>query len=101
VGSSIVRGLPKDGKEAKVLVGENSDTRNIESLDVEKVYGDIRDGESVRTALHGCDTLYQTAALYSRWMPDINVFYDINVAGTKTALNTALEKGLRSEDTLL
>lgn len=94
MGSSIVRELLKDGVEVKVLVRENSNTRNIEDMDVEKVYGDIRDGESIKAALHECDTLYQTAALYSRWMPDIKVFYDINVAGTKTALYAALEKGV-------
>jgi len=45
------------------------------------------------SALKGCDILYQNAALYSLWMPDSKVFYDINVEGTKTALNAALEQG--------
>jgi dihydroflavonol-4-reductase len=94
MGSSIVRELLKDGVEVKVLVRENSDTRNIDGLDVEKAYGDIRDGESVKGALQGCDTFYQTAALYAHWMPDNKVFYDINVEGTKTALTAALEQGV-------
>lgn len=94
IGSSIVRELLKDGVEVRVLVRENSDTRNIDDLDVEKAYGDIRDSESVKSALKGCDTFYQTAALYSFWMPDNKVFYDINVEGTKTALNAALEQGV-------
>jgi len=75
-------------------VREKSDTRNIDGLDVEKAYGDIRDSESVKSALKGCDTFYQTAALYAFWAPDSKVFYDINVEGTKTALNAALEQGL-------
>jgi len=42
IGSSLVRELVKDGVEVKVMVRENSDTRNIDGLDVEKAYGDIR-----------------------------------------------------------
>jgi len=94
IGSSLVRELLKDGVEVKVLVRENSDTRNIDGLDVERCYGDIRDGESVKVALKGCDTFYQTAALLAWWVPDSKVFYDVNVEGTKTALNAALEQGV-------
>lgn len=91
IGSSIVRELLKDGVEVRALVIKNSDTRNIDSLDVEKVYGDIRDSESMKSALKGCDTLYQAAALCALWATDSRVFYDINVEGTKIALNAALE----------
>lgn len=94
VGSSIVRELLKDGTDVKVLVIQNCDTKNIDGLDVEKAYGDIRDGESMKSALKGCDTLYQTAALCALWAPDSRVFYNINVEGTKTTLNAALEQGL-------
>ena len=94
MGSSLVRELLKDGVEIRVLVRENSDTRNIDGLDVEKTYGDIRDGESVKSALKGCDTFYQTAALFAFWVPDNKAFYDINVEGTKTSLNAALEQGV-------
>ncbi len=94
IGSSVVRELLKDGVEVRVLVRKTSDTRNINGLDVEKAYGDIRDKESVKSALKGCDTFYQTAALYSFWVPDNKVFYDINVEGTKAALSAALEQGV-------
>jgi dihydroflavonol-4-reductase len=94
IGSSIVRELLKDGVEARVLVRESSDTRNIDGLDIEKAYGDIRDKESVKSALRGCDIFYQAAALYTFWVPDSKVFYDINVEGTKTALSAALEQGV-------
>lgn len=94
IGSSLVRELLNDNIEVKVMVRENSDTRNIDGLDVEKAYGDIRDGESVKAALQGCDTFYQAAALYVFWTTDSKVIYDINVEGTKIALNAALEQGI-------
>lgn len=95
LGSSLVRELLKDGVEVKVLVRQNSDTRNIDGLDIERAYGDIRDIESVKAALKGCDTFYQTAALFAFWVPHNKVFYDINVDGTKTALSAALEQGVQ------
>jgi dihydroflavonol-4-reductase len=94
IGSSLVRELLKDGLQVKVLVRKNSVTRNIDGLDVERAYGDIRDKESVKSALKGCDIFYQTAALYAFWAPDSKVFYDINVEGTKIALSAALEQGI-------
>lgn len=94
IGSSLVRELLKDGEEVRVMVRHNSDTRNIDGLEVEKVYGDIRDRESVRSSLDGCDVFYQTAGLYSFWEPDNRIFYDVNVEGTKAALDAALQKGI-------
>jgi dihydroflavonol-4-reductase len=95
MGSSIVRELMKDGVEVRVLVRKTSDTRNIDGLDVEKLHGDVLDGESVRMALGGCDTLYHAAALYAVWVPNPKVLYDINVEGTKNVLGAARQAGVR------
>ena len=95
VGSSLVRELLKGNTEVRVLIRKNSDIRNITDLDVEKVYGDIRDSEAVQAALKDCDILYHTAALYSFWMPSSKVFYDVNVEGVKTVLGAALQQGMK------
>ena len=94
IGSAIARELLKDGEEVKVLVRKTSDTRNIDKLDVEKVYGDIRDSESMKAALKGCDTLYFTAAYFAHWTPDPKLLYEVNVGGTKATLKAALEAGI-------
>ncbi len=94
IGSSLVRELLKDGVEVRILVRKNSNTKNIDGLNLERAYGDIRDKESVKAALKGCDTFYQTAALYESWGHDKKEYYDINVEGTKTALTAALEQGV-------
>ena len=74
---------------------ETSDTRNIDKLDVERVYGDIRDGESMKKALKGCDTLYFTAAFFAHWTPDKNLPYAVNVGGTKASLQATLDAGIQ------
>ena len=91
LGSALARELLKDGRTVKLLIRENTDTRNIDDLDCEKVYGDLRDRESLNSALIGCQTLYHTAAYYSLWSRDKKMIYDINVKGTRNILESALE----------
>jgi dihydroflavonol-4-reductase len=95
IGSNVVRELLKDGADIRVTIRKDSDTQNIDDLDVEKVYCDIRDKESVKKALKGCDTLYHTAAYFAHWAPNKKLFYEINVEGTKTLLEEALSQGLK------
>lgn len=95
MGSAIVRELLKDGEAVKAFVRKNSDISNIKELDVEMVYGDIRDGASMVKALKGCDTLFYTAAHFSHWVPDKKIPYDVNVQGTKTSMAAALKAGVQ------
>lgn len=94
IGSAIARELIQEGEEVKVFIRKTSDTRNIDSLDVEKVYGDIRDGDSMKRALTDCDTLYFTAAYFAHWAPNPKLLYEVNVGGTKASLKAALEAGV-------
>ena len=43
VGANVVRLLLQRGIEVRALVRPRSDTRNLDSLDVELVAGDLRD----------------------------------------------------------
>lgn len=94
IGSTIVRQLLAQGTDVRVTVRETSDTDNIDDLDVERVYADIRDRDSLRNAMKGCDTLYHVAAYFAHWSLNKKLFYDINVDGTRTILEEALSAGL-------
>jgi dihydroflavonol-4-reductase len=94
LGSALARELLKDGRHLKLLARKNTDTRNIDGLDCEVNYGDLRDRESLKSALKGCKTLYHTAAYYSLWSQDKKMIYDINVQGTRNILECALEAGV-------
>ncbi len=95
IGATIVRELVKDGEDVRVLVRKNSDIRSIDDLKVEKAYGDIRDSESMNSALKDCDTLYHVAALFAHWVPDKKLIYDVNVEGTKVTLQAALQQKVK------
>lgn len=94
IGSTVARELLNEGVDVRVTVRRDSDTRNIDGLDVERVYGDTRDRESIKNALKGCDTLYHVAAYFAHWSLNKDLFYEINVEGTKNILEEALAQGL-------
>jgi len=94
LGSALARELIKEGQTLKLLVRNKTDTRNIDDLDCEVLYGDLRDRESLKKALVGCQTLYHTAAYYSLWNRDKKLIYDINVQGTRNILESALDSGI-------
>ena len=94
LGSAIARELLRDGRKIKLLARGNADLRNIEGLEAEVVKGDLRDRESLKSAMVGCSRLYHVAAYYSLWDQDKKLIYDINVQGTRNILETALELGL-------
>lgn len=94
IGSHIVRELLQAGEDVKVLIRKDSDTKNLDGLDIEHAYGDLCDKNSLFSALNDCDRLFHTAALNRVWMADSQFFYDINVEGTKNILNIALKKNV-------
>ena len=94
IGSNIARALLEEGIQVRVLIRRASSTFNIEDIEIEKAWGDIRDPEAVRAAVSGCDAVFHAAALYSFWAPDPNLFYDINVQGTRNVLEAALAEGV-------
>ncbi|WP_447973520.1 hopanoid-associated sugar epimerase [Nitrospira sp. Kam-Ns4a] len=94
VGAAVARALAAAGSDVRVLVRRDSDLRNLEGLAVEQVHGDLRDRASLRKALAGCRQLYHVAAHYALWARDPSVFYEVNVAGTRTLLETAGEAGI-------
>jgi len=96
LGSAIARELLGDGRKIKLLARSNADLRNIEGLEAEIVKGDLRDRESLKSALQGCSRLYHAAAFYSLWNKDKKLIYDINVQGTRNILETALDLGLEN-----
>ncbi len=94
VGGAVARALVKAGVEVRVLSRNGADLQNLAGLPVDQVIGDLRDAESLRRALAGCRHLYHVAAHYALWAKDPSIFYDINVTGTRTLLETAREVGI-------
>jgi dihydroflavonol-4-reductase len=94
VGSHLVRGLLKRGAAVRCLARRSSPLDNLKDLPIEIVYGDLRDQESLRKALHGCQTLYHCAADYRLYAKDPNELYATNVEGTRQVMQAAYDENI-------
>ena len=64
LGANLVRALLEHGHQVRVLHRSSSDTFTIDGLDIERVVGDLNDGESLRRACDGRQVVYQAASYY-------------------------------------
>jgi len=94
IGSNVVRALLKEGFQVRALVRANSNRLGLHGLPVEEAVGDLRDRESLRRALKGCQALFHVGAMYVFWCANRREIYESNVAGTRNALQAALEEGV-------
>lgn len=94
LGANLVRRLLADGRDVRVLLREGSDNGAIDGLPVERVYGDLRDGERLARQMRGCRLAYHCAALISTLNATREAereIFDCNVLGTRNLLRAALE----------
>jgi len=94
IGSWVVKELLEEDIEPRVLLLEGEDERNLEGLDVERVWGDIRDPSSVEKSMNGCQWVFHLAAIYALWLPRPELMREVNVDGTRNVLRAALDKGV-------
>ncbi len=95
LGSYIVKKLVQRGERVRILLRKTSEVPMIQGLDIERVYGDILERDSVRDALRGCDTLFHVAGFVSSKRADYRIMEDINVKGAVSVLSAALESGVK------
>lgn len=95
VGNNVVRLLLERGDSVRVFVRKNSDPRPFEGLDVEKVYGDVRDADSVQRAVRGIDAVIHSAAQVTIGWTGLELARAINVGGTRHVACAAREAGVR------
>src|SRR5579872_7472152 len=89
LGGHVVRLLAERGERVRVLLRPASQTRLLEGLAVERVWGDLRDPASLEKALAGVSTVYHVAADYRLWARDPREIYESNVQGTRNLLEAA------------
>jgi dihydroflavonol-4-reductase len=94
VGSAIVRLLLDEGHEVRVLARPGSDRRNFEGLEIEIIEGDLREPDTLKSAVNGSNTLFHVAADYRLWIPDPDSMYKTNVEGTRNLILTATDAGV-------
>jgi dihydroflavonol-4-reductase len=95
VGSHVARALAEQGAELRLLMRPTSRTENIADLRAEVALGDLRDPETLRNTMTGCESVFHVAADYRIWVRDPDEMYRANVEGTKAIIAAARESGVR------
>jgi dihydroflavonol-4-reductase len=95
VGHHVARAAAAEGAELRLLVRKSSNLKNLEGIAGETHVGDLRQPESIRPALEGCDAVMHVAADYRLWIPNPDEMYKANVEGTRELLRMAGEAGVR------
>lgn len=95
VGNNAVRLLLQRGSAVRVLIRRDSDPRPLQGLEVERVYGDVRDAESVRQACQGVSAVVHAAAIVHFGWTGLDLQRAVNVQGTENVAAAALQAGVR------
>lgn len=94
VGSHVVRQLIERDYEVVCLLRESSRTERIDHLPLIRVFGDVRNQESVEQGMKGCEGVIHLASL-SNWK-DIqsDLMPEVVVKGSQNVMNSAQKLGL-------
>jgi dihydroflavonol-4-reductase len=95
VGSHVAHALAEQGADLRLLVRAGSRTDNIADLKAETAVGDLREPDSLKKAMSGCEFVFHVAADYRLWVRDPDQMYRSNVEGTRAIIRAAQECGVR------
>jgi dihydroflavonol-4-reductase len=94
IGSAAVRAFLNAGFTVRAFVRPSSPRTNLKGLPIEIAEGDITNRLSIAAALKNVQFLVHAAADYRLWARDPSEIFTVNVTGTKTVLEAALNSGV-------
>jgi len=95
VGSHVARALAAEGADLRLLARPTSRRENIADLRADVVMGDLREPDSLKKAMSGCDFVFHVAADYRLWVRDPEEMYRANVEGTRAIIAAAQLSGVK------
>lgn len=95
IGSNTVRSLLNRGHEVVPFVRRTSDLRGLDGLGLEYRYGDVRDYDSLSSAVEGCDAVIHHAAVFKSWAknPDDEIIQP-GLIGTRNIIRACAKAGI-------
>mgnify|MGYP001327397453 CR=1 FL=1 len=92
VGGNLVRELLKQDYEVRCLV--RSDTRAIDGLKIETVKGNMLNPTEMKKLMNDCDVMFHSAAFVAVEKINEELMWKINVEGTKSVCEAALDSDI-------
>jgi dihydroflavonol-4-reductase len=93
IGGQVVRALLARGDDVRVTVRASTRPDALAGLDVKRVTADVTDRRAVRRALRGVERVFHVAGTTNLRLPREELVR-INVDGTRTMLEAALDAGV-------
>lgn len=94
VGSHVTRQLVERGDDVRVFLRRSSSTVPIDDLDVERCYGDLRDEETLRSAMSDRDVVFYCVVDTRFYLRDPAPLFETNVESLRRVLDIATEADL-------
>lgn len=95
IGNVLIRKLLKEGYTIRAFVLQNENIECIENLNIEIVYGDVRDIESLKVAFKGADVVFHLAGIIEIGSGNKKLMHDVNVGGTKNVVQACKEEKVK------
>ncbi len=93
-GGHLCAELVTQGYHVRSLVRQESQTEELEKLNVEIVRGDLCNPDSFRNAVHGVDIVFHIAALFRQQGVGPEVFRQVNAESVEHLLKASIEHGV-------
>lgn len=93
LGANLVRSLIDRKWKVRALI--HNDTRALEGLSIERISGDVLDGESLRKAFTGADIVFHLAGRISVVSWDRKEVEAVNITGVQNVVNACMSTGVK------
>ena len=94
VGTYLMERLAQTNHELNCLARETSDIQFLKEAGAKIFTGDVTDKPAVLQGMEGCDWVVHLASSFVFWLPNNQIFYDVNITGTRHVMESALENGI-------
>lgn len=94
IGNPLTFMLANEGNIIHALVRQPEKTTSLDHPNIKLFKGDVTDIDSIRKAMNGCDQVYHLASFAKLCAMPHDIFYTINVDGTRNMLQVAIEKNI-------
>ncbi len=94
IGSNLCEKLISQGHQVRALILPGTPEWYLDGLELEKVYGNVTDPESLKPAVKGCDRVCHLAAIAKDW-GKWDSFINVNSIGTEKVAQAASSAGVK------
>ena len=95
VGANLVKNLASQGEKISIFILPNTWHPFLDGLNLQIIYGDVRNKEDVQNAMRGCTHVYHVAGVVSYNLLDDDLMHSVHVLGTRNILEVANEFDIR------